>query len=185
MVLIISLFLPILLAAVAVFVISSIIHTLLGYHNNDFKKLPNEDQIMNDLSKYNIPPNDYVMPYAADNKERSTDEFKQKMKKGPVAFVTMFPAGEINMGKSLFLWFLYSVIVNVFTAYITGRALDQGADFESVFRFAATASFMGYSLALLQNSIWYKKNWGATFKSFFDGLIYSLATGVIFAWLWP
>jgi len=54
-----------------------------------------------------------------------------------------------------------------------------------VFRFAGSTAFMGYSLALAQNSIWYRRNWGTTFKSMFDGLVYALLTAGTFGWLWP
>jgi hypothetical protein len=179
------LWLPILLSAVAVFIISSIIHMFLGYHNTDFKKLPSEDKVMDDMRKHNIPPGDYVMPHASSGKERNTQEFKDKMNKGPVAFITMFPTGQITMGSSLALWFIYCLIVGVFSAYIAGRALPYGADYLQVFRFAGCTAFLGYSLALLQQSIWYKKKWSATIKSMFDGLIYALFTAGIFGWLWP
>jgi len=185
MVTIVSFWLPILLSAVAVFIISSLIHMFLGYHNTDFKKLPSEDQVMDNLRKFNIPPDDYVMPHSSSGKERNTQEFKDKLNKGPVAFVTMFPSGQITMGKSLALWFIYCVIVGIFAAYIAGRALGPGAGYIGVFKFAGITAFAGYSLALLQNSIWYKRNWAATFKSMFDGLIYALFTAGIFGWLWP
>ena len=48
MVSIISLWLPILLSAVAVFIASSVIHMVLKYHNSDFKKIPAEDEVMAD-----------------------------------------------------------------------------------------------------------------------------------------
>lgn len=185
MVSIVSLWLPILLSAVAVFFLSSIIHMFLGYHNSDFKKLPAEDEVMDNLRKTNILPGDYVMPQTSDNKERNSPEFKEKMKKGPVAFFTVFPSGEISMGQSLALWFLYCVIVSIIAAYLAGSALGPGANYLSVFRFAGTTAFVGYSIALMQNSIWYRKSWSATFKSMFDGLIYSLFTAGIFGWLWP
>jgi hypothetical protein len=89
------------------------------------------------------------------------------------------------MVGSLFLWFLYAVVVSVFAAYISGRALQPGAHYLAVFRFAGCTAFVGYSLALLQNSIWYKKNWGATLRSMFDGLVYGLLTAGTFGWLWP
>jgi len=44
MVSIISLWLPILLSAVAVFLVSSVIHMVFQYHKTDFKKIPSEDQ---------------------------------------------------------------------------------------------------------------------------------------------
>jgi len=185
MVSIVSLWMPILLSAVAVFLISSIIHMVLQYHKNDFVKLPSEETVMDDLRKENIPPGDYNFPRAKDMKDMNSQEFVVKMKKGPVGFMTIMESSPPNMGKQLFLWFIYSIIVGIFAAYISGNALAPGAHYLAVFRFAGTTAFVGYSLALMQNSIWYKRNWGATLKSMFDGLIYALFTGGIFGWLWP
>ena len=89
------------------------------------------------------------------------------------------------MSKSLTLWFLFIIVVNLFAAYVTGRALDPGADYLTVFRFVGTTAFMGYSLALLQQSIWFRRNWGSTAKSMFDGLVYALLTAGVFGWRWP
>jgi hypothetical protein len=180
-----SLWLPILLSAAAVFFLSSIIHMFLGYHNSDFSKVPNENQVMDDLRKANISPGDYVIPHAAGNKERNTQEFKDKMSKGPVAFMTVFPGGQMNMSKSLALWFIYCLIVGVFAAYIGGRALYPGANYLSVFQFVGATAFIGYGLALMQDSIWFNKKWSATFKNLFDALIYACFTAGIFGWLWP
>lgn len=185
MVPIISLWLPILLSSIIVFIISAVIHMLFKYHNSDFKKLPSEDQVMNELHKYNLPPGDYMMPYTTDMKERRSPEFKAKMEKGPVMVATILPSGKMSMGGNLVLWFIYCLIVSIFAAYIAGRALAPGADYLEAFRFAGASAFMGYSLALMQQSIWYKKSWAATIKSMFDGLIYALLTGGVFGWLWP
>lgn len=185
MVSIVSLWLPILLSAVVVFIISSILHMVFTYHNSDFKKLPSEDQVMDDLRKYNIPPGDYMVPYATDNNERKSEEFKEKMNKGPMFIATVLQAGEMGMGMSLFLWFIYCLIISIFAAYITGNALQPGSDYLAVFRFVGATAFTGYSLALMQNSIWFKKSWSATIKSMFDGLIYALFTAGVFGWLWP
>jgi hypothetical protein len=89
------------------------------------------------------------------------------------------------MGASLLQWFLYAVLVGIFAAYITGRTLGPGAPYLDVFRFAGTTAFLGYALALLQASIWYKRAWSTTLKSVFDGLIYALLTAGAFGWLWP
>jgi len=112
-------------------------------------------------------------------------EFLEKMKQGPVGMMTVMKSGSPNMGKELTLWFIYSIIVGIFSAYIAGNALAPGAHYLSVFRFAGATAFVGYSIALLQNSIWYKRSWGATIKSMFDGLIYALFTAGVFGWLWP
>jgi len=185
MVPIISLWLLILLSSVATFVISSIIHMVLGYHKNDFLAFPNETQVMDDLRKHNLPEGNYSFPRASSMKDMKSPEFNEKMKQGPVGMLTIIKSGSPDMSKELTLWFIYSIIIGIFSAYIAGHALTPGAHYLAVFRFAGATAFVGYSLALLQNSIWYKRGWAATFKSMFDGLIYALFTGGIFGWLWP
>lgn len=180
-----SLGLPILLGAVLVFVASSIIHMVLPYHRSDYGKVPSEDAVMDALRPFDIPPGDYVIPHAGGREEMGNPEFIEKMNKGPVVFATFMAGGPPSMAKSLVQWFIYCVIVSIFAAYITGRALGAGAEYLDVFRFAGAAAFSGYALALLQNSIWYRRGWGATLKSVFDGLIYALLTAGAFGWLWP
>jgi len=185
MVPVLSLGVPIVLSAGIVFVASSVIHMVLPYHRNDLLKLPKEDEVMNALRRFNIPPGDYVVPHAGSPAGMKQPEFVEKLKKGPVVLMTLAPGGPPSMGKSLLLWFLYSVVVSVFAAYIAGRALAPGAHYLEVFRFAGCSAFMAYSLALPQNSIWYKRSWGMTLKSVFDGLVYGLLTAGTFGWLWP
>jgi hypothetical protein len=184
MVSILSLWLPILLSAVLVFIISSVIHMLIGYHNSDFKKVPEQDKFIDNLGKYNLPPGDYMFPYTSDNKERNSKEYQDKYKKGPSGIITLF-RDRGDMTSSLVQWFAYSLLVGIFAAYVAGRALEPGAHYLAVFRFAGVTAFAGYSLALMQNSIWYQKSWKATTKSMFDGLIYALLTAGVFGWLWP
>jgi hypothetical protein len=50
-----------------------------------------------------------------------------------------------------------------------------------VFRFVGVTAFIGYTVALRQMSIWYRRAWSTTIKATVDGLIYALLTG----WLWP
>lgn len=185
MISIITLWLPILLSAVFVFIASSIIHMLLPYHRSDYGKVTREDEMMDALRPFNIPPGDYVVPRATTSEEMKSEEFKAKADKGPVIFMTVQPNGIPGMAGNLIQWFLYSVIVSIFAAYIAGRALSPGEEYLSVFRFAGATAFAGYSLGLLQNAIWYGRSWSSTLKSVFDGLIYALLTAGTFGWLWP
>jgi hypothetical protein len=156
----------------------------LPWHNNDFRKLPEEDKVMAALRPFGIPLGEYVMPQACNNSERREQAFKDKVNAGPVAFLSVLPS-DYGMGKSLSLWFLYCVGIGVFAAYIASRALAPGADCLEVFRFAGAAAFGGYALGLAQNSIWYHRAWSSTFKSMADGLAYALLTGAVFCFLWP
>ena len=183
MVPVLSLWLPILVAAVLVFIVSSIFHTVLSYHQGDFAAVAGEDTVRAGLR--GIPPGDYVIPHATSKEERATEEFQAKMKEGPIAFMTVLPPGEIAMGTSLVQWFLYCVLVSLFAAYVAGTALPPGADYLSVFQIVGTVAFAGYGLALLQNSIWLRRKWSTTLKSMFDGLVYALLTAGTVGWLWP
>jgi hypothetical protein len=180
-----SLWLPIVVSAAIVFAVSSIIHMMLPYHKSDFARLPDEDKVMEELRKFRIPPGDYQFPRPGSMKEMGSPEFAEKRAQGPVAIFTVMKSGPPSMGKSLAAWFLYSVVVGFLAAYITSRALGPGARYLSVFRFAGCTAFIGYSLALWQNTIWYSRSWKATLKSTFDGLLYALLTAGVFGWLWP
>jgi len=187
MVSIVSLWLPILLSSVIVFIVSSIIHMVLGYHNNDFTGVPDEDGVMDALRPFSLPAGEYVIPRAADMKAMGTPEFTEKMTKGPCAFFTVLENGPPKMGMQLTLWFVYSIVVGIFCAYVATRALASvpNPEYLAVFRFVGFTAFVCYSVGLWQNSIWYKRSWITTAKSTFDGLVYALLTAGTFGWLWP
>jgi hypothetical protein len=180
-----SLWLPIVLSAVVVFVLSNVLHMVLKYHANDYGKFPQEEQVMDALRKFNIPPGDYMTPRPASMADMKSPAFTEKMNKGPVMVVTVKPSGPMNIGPTMGLWFLYSVVVSVFSGYIASRALPAGANYLHVFQFVGCTAYMGYGLALWQTSIWYGKSWGTTFRSNIDALIYGLFTAGMFGWLWP
>lgn len=181
-----SLWLPILLAAILVFVASSLIHMVLKYHANDFTQLPDEAGVMDALTGFDIPPGDYVMPYASSGAEYGTEEFKAKLDKGPLAYFTVMDRKKVDsMGAQFIQWFLYAVIVAVVAAYVAGRTLEPGADYLQVFRLTGTVAFTCYAMGLPQRSIWYGLSWKTTAKSMFDGLVYGALTAGAFGWLWP
>jgi hypothetical protein len=99
--------------------------------------------------------------------------------------ITVMPPGPMNITTNLVQWFLYLIVVGIFAAYVAGRALAPGTDYLAVFRFAGVTAFLGYSLALVQGSIWNGRAWGATMRHLIDGLLYGLITAGTFGWLWP
>lgn len=180
-----SLWLPILLSAVIVFVASSVLHMALPLHRGDYRKIPDEDKFMDALRPLSIPPGDYMVPRPSSMKEMGSPEFTEKMKKGPVMVLTVMPNGKTAIGKYMVLWCIYSAVVSLLAAYVAGRALPVGAPYLHVFRFAGTTAFIGYSVALWQLSIWYRRSWATSIKYTFDGLIYGCLTAGVFGWLWP
>jgi hypothetical protein len=91
----------------------------------------------------------------------------------------------IGMGKPLFQWFIYCIVVGIFAAYIGAHTLNPGAEYLTVHRVVGCTAFMGYGLALFQEAIWGARSWGSTWRSVFDALIFGLVTGGTFGWLWP
>jgi len=126
MVTITALWLPILLASVLVFIASAIIHMVLPYHKGDYKKLPNEEEALEGLRKEKVSPGDYAFPFPDSPKDISSPEMAEKYRKGPVGLLTILPSAPPAMGKSLFLWFIFILIVGIFTAYVSGRSLGKG-----------------------------------------------------------
>lgn len=180
-----ALWLPIILSAAFVFIVSSIIHMGPFWHRSDYPRAARESEILDALRPLAVPPGDYMLPRAADHKEMRTPEFMEKLKRGPVLTMTVFPGAGFSMGRNLGLWFVYLVIVSYFAAYIASRSLVPGTEYLRVFQLIGASAFAGYALALLQMSIWYRRAWSMTVKSLVDGLIYAAVTAGTFGWLWP
>ena len=182
---VVALWLPILVSAVFVFIASSIIHMAPLWHKNEYPRLPNEDAVGDALRPLAIPPGDYVMPRPASGKDMRSPEFLEKMERGPVLIMTVIPSGKPSMARNMVLWFIYCVVMSIFAAYITSRAVPIGTSYLHVFRFIGATAFLGYAAALWQMSIWFWRSWSNTIKSTVDGLIYALLTAGVFGWLWP
>jgi len=177
--------LPIVLSAVFVFIVSSIIHMVLPYHRSDYKKLPNEESLLDALRKEGVSPGAYIFPCPANPKDMGSPEMLEKYKRGPVGLMTVLPNRSPMMPKHLAQWFVYCLVVGIFSAYLAGRTLGGGADYLAVFRVVGTAAILGYAVGNLADSIWKGQSWSTTLKHVFDGVVYALVTAGVFGWLWP
>jgi hypothetical protein len=179
-----SLWLPILLSAVIVFIASSIIHMVLPYHRSDYKQLPEEDRVLAALRPLDLKPGLYAFPYCT-HKDMKSPAMEEKRKLGPVGLMTVFPKGPVNMGKFLGLWFVYCVVVSFFVAYLGAHTIGVYTSYRHVFRVAGTAAFLTYGIGQIVQGIWGGQPWSNVAKHVFDGLIYALLTAGTFGWLWP
>jgi len=180
-----GLWMPIVLSAVLVFVMSTVIHMVFGWHNGDWAAPPRQDELADAMRPFNLQPGDYMMPRPSSMKEMGTPEFLEKHKKGPVLVMTVLPSGKTGMGKQLGLWFVYSLLLSGFVAYVTGRTNDAGTNYLAIFRVAGAVSFAAYALGGWQAWIWYGKQTRSTVLATVDSLIYALLTAGAFGWLWP
>jgi len=178
-----DLLLPILVAAVAVFLVSSVVHMLLPIHKGDMQKLPGEETLLAALRAQGVKPGSYMFPSCSSMKDMETPEMKAKLAQGPIGNMTVIAS--MSMGRSLGQWFVLSIVISAVAGYLTGIVLGPGADGATVFRMTATAALLGYGFGHFQDSIWKGLSWGVASKFFFDALLYSLATGAVFQWMWP
>jgi len=180
-----ALWIPILLSAVIVFLASSILHMVIPYHKSDYRKLPDEDRVLDALRATGVTPGRvYHFPFCT-HKEMKSPEAVEKFKRGPIGLLTVIPSGAPAMGKYLGLWFAYCVVVSIFVACVVGRTLSPGTQYPHVFHVAGIAAFLAYGVGHIQDSIWKGQTWGVTAKHVLDGLIYALLTAGTFALLWP
>ena len=104
-------------------------HMVLSYHKSDYRKLPDEDCVTDAMRGAGVTPGPaYFFPYFS-FKEMKSAPVIEKMKRGPVGFLTVLPSGPPAMAKNLFQWFLYCLVISIFAAYLSGRLLTPGTAF--------------------------------------------------------
>src|SRR3989441_12319803 len=99
--------------------------------------------------------------------------------------MTVFPPWTGSMASNLSQWFVYCIIVSVFAAYIGGSAVPPGAPtFAAICRYVGVTAVAGYTLALWQMSIWYRRAGGRSLETTLGGAVVALvcSAGVILVW---
>lgn len=180
-----DLWLAILLGGVGVFVMSSIIHMALHWHKGDYSKMPGEEEVLATMREHGLKSGQYMFPCPDSMKDMQSPEMQAKYEKGPVGFMNVLPPGGWAMGSSLLIWFIYSIVISAFVAYVLTLSLKPEAAYMDVFRLACTVSIMAYCLPAIVDSIWKGARWAVTFRFMLDGLLYALVTAGVFAWQWP
>ncbi|MFG0292042.1 MAG: hypothetical protein ACF8MJ_02690 [Phycisphaerales bacterium JB050] len=179
-----ELWLAILLASVACFILSSLAWTALPHHNNDFNALPDFDGFTDVLKSQNIKPGVYMFPYCEDQKQMTTPEFQDVYSKGPWGMLNLW-ASKPTMGANLILTLVYFMIVSALIGYVGFESLGTGAGALRVFQITGTVGALAYCASGILNTIWFRVPVRNVLMGLMDGLAYGLATGAVFAWLWP
>ena len=181
-----SLWLPILLSAVVVFVISSLIHMVLKWHAGDYNGFANEDAVRAAIRAGNPAPGRYVVPQCKEMKDMASEAMQQKYREGPVAHITLGPSGVPNMGKYLGLWFLWSLIVAAVAAYLAARVYGLGhAHAHGAAKLVGAVTFIGLGFGTVTESIWMGRPWSGSAKYLLDAALYAIGSACVFCWLWP
>jgi hypothetical protein len=180
-----QLWMPILLGGVFCWFASAIIHMVIKYHNHDYKKLSNEEEVGDAMRNGSPAPGLYHMPHCTDMKEMEDEAVQAKFIQGPIAMISVFENGLPKMGKLLIQQFLFFIFAGVFIAYVATLALAPGADYMAVFRIVMTVGFLAFGYGCIPYSIWYGHPWANCLRYFLDAVIYAAVFAGTFAWLWP
>jgi hypothetical protein len=180
-----QLWLPILVTAVFIFVASSLIHMVLKWHNSDYRKLANEDEVRAAIRAGTPAPGLYVVPHCADMKDMQNTDMMQKFAEGPVGFVTLRRAGPPRIGASLIQWFVFTVIIATAAACLALQAYGIGAHPHQAGHMVGIVSLLVYAGACVPEGIWMARPWRSVFKHGVDGAIYATISALTFMWLWP
>ncbi|MBK9521841.1 MAG: hypothetical protein IPO13_09590 [Rhodocyclaceae bacterium] len=140
-----QLWLPILASAVGVFLASSLIHMVFQWHNSEYRKLANEDEVRTAIRAQPPGPGMYFLPHCTDMKEMGSAEMTKKFAEGPVAYLTVRENGPPKMGQSLTLWFIYCVIIAAITGSIARYILGATPPSGQIACVVGTMSFLAFT----------------------------------------
>jgi hypothetical protein len=176
--------LPIVVAAVGVFVASSLVHMLFKWHQSEYRSLANEDAVRAAIRAGDASPGLYVLPHCADMKQMREEAMLAKYREGPIGFLTLVPPGEPRMGKHLVLWFAYNLLVAAAGAVLAFHYVGPAGHGHAAGHLAGVLALLAYGGGPIQQGIWMGKTWSAVAKELLDALIYAVVTALAFAWLW-
>ena len=110
-----------------------------------------------------------------------SEAFIQKQKQGPVGVIQVWEECG-KMGEQLGCRFVFLLVTSFCIAYLATLGVPSGADFMKVFRFVGTVGILIYTAANVPSAIWFRSRLTG---HVIDGVLFGLATGIIFALLWP
>lgn len=180
-----ALWLPVIASTVLVFVASSLIHMVLKWHNSDYRKLANEDEVMAALRNGSPKPGQYVMPHCADMKQMQDEGMKKKYEQGPIGHITLLKTGMPSMGRSLVQWFVFCLALSIAFAAIAVQTYGLAANPRAAGHLIGLISFLTYGAGSVLSGIWMGRPWGSVAKDLVDSLIYATVCAFTFMWLWP
>lgn len=180
-----QLWLPILATAVLIFIASSLIHMVFKWHNSDYGKLANEDDVRAAIRASAPMPGQYVLPHCTDMKDMQGDAMQKKFVEGPNAFITIRKNGPPTMGAALSLWFVYCVAIAAIAGGLALQVYGLNANAQWAAHLVGLVSFLAFTGGSIQMGIWMGKPWVSVAKDVLDGLIYATISAMVFMWLWP
>lgn len=179
----VDLWLPILVGTIVLWFLSFFAWAVSPHHFSDNRKLDDEDALMQLLEEKNVPPGNYLFPYAGNPKEQSDKEYVERYTSGPRGQLNVYAMP--NMAANMGLTIVYFLVTVLTIGYITHVACPPGVEetsFMKVFRIAGTIGVLNYASSGILHRIWFKAR---IWTGVVDGVVYGIVLGVIYAGFWP
>ncbi len=175
-----DLWLPILLSGLATHVLSTVAWMLLPHHKPEWKRLPVEDEFQNWLDEKGVAADQYLFPHTHDMQEVKGEVFQRKQAKCR-GMLVLWPSPP-NMGVNIALTLAFFFVAAFVIGYLASLGLPRGESFLRVFQFVTTAELLTHCAGQFPGVFWFRRR---VAMDLVDGAAYAVATGLIFAVLWP
>lgn len=180
---VVDLWLPILVATLAVFFLSMIFWTIAPHHKPEARPLNSEQALFAMIKSQGVTPGSYYFPFC-DAADMKTDDGSRRYAEGPWGRLVLYTRRP-SMGASLLGSFALYLAASVALAYLGSLTIAPGAEFAPVMRVMGIGAALAYTVAVMPQIIWFDRRWKVFAAHLFDGVVYGVATGAAFALLWP
>lgn len=196
-----SLWLPIVVSGVLVWIASAVAWMAIGHHKKDRGAIPGgrEQEFMDAITRMGIGPGNYGFPDFCQHDKLPREERMKAVKvlydRQPQGLLRVW--APTNMGLNMALTFVFYLVTSAVIGYLGWAALPHGspgatagadgggATFGQVFRVLGTAGILAYCFASFPGDLWFQKKRRAMAMDLIDGVVFGVITGAVFAWLWP
>lgn len=182
----IELWLPVVLSAAAVWIVSTIFGMPFLHHKNDWIGLPaaDEEGLMEHLRSRGIKAGNYLFPDFRTREAMESEKTKVALEQGPVGHLSLWQP-PLGMAGKMAATMLVHLAASTLIAYLASLVLPRGTAFLRVFHVVVVAGVLAYCFAFLPNAIWFGAYRRTIFISIIDGVVYGIIIALIFAWRWP
>ena len=177
-----QLWLPIVVSAAAVWFWSFLSWAALSLHKRDRVAPPDEDGLMEAVRRLGLGPGSYMFPWI-EHKDQRDPAKVAKWKAGPIGTLTVF--GPMSMPANMLASFGWNLLSSFLIGYVAAEAPPRGADFGKVMQVVGTVGVLAYTTAGFTTLIWFQGRPNAKVMHVVDGVVQGLATGAVFAAMWP
>lgn len=183
-----ALWVPIVLSAGAVWVVSTVFGMPFLHHKNDWVGLPpaEEDAFMTFIrSRGNgMAPGNYLFPDFRTREAMESERVGRALREGPVGHLSLWRP-PLGMGGKLAATFFVHLAASTLIAYLACITLPRAAEHARVFQVVGSAGILAYCFSFIPNAVWFGASGRTIMLGIIDGVVYGVITGAIFAWRWP